>query len=752
MNQNQIVNDSRKINLELIQNGEHKTNRSQIRKEDKLNLEEEEVRGEENSLARRQDKLDRKSKFNAFKITIGNDYVIRINQLPNLSDTKTNDGELHNGNTVPRKTEFNETKTFSLTSSTTGNVFKRKESLSEWQLNKSDHFKLEKLDTDTKMINAETLDTTEKKRRIDNYENGIVRGSKGSDQKRDNKNSETIQTKVVESNPIKKDSLERKKSSKKTKGEVFVQGNSTVNTNLKKIPVQQSDHENTITSESFPGNSTIRNGPSVATTFSEKSRIVESILGKPPPSVTFQEESADQKPNQTTSSVPENPRLQTSTANLSEIKKELDAWLQVDKLTRVNSDSLCQVLSQVLEEISSVNMLPAELQDSSDSSNPRDIIIQSNKYYIVNIEQIKSMAEILDRISKVIHALMKYSNPEEEMICECEDNFCACGNAIGSNGNTYTNTENGQETQSKTDSNKNSEIETDSLLIDNNDLTIGNDTDDQDTIEWIVNHATVTNDQRFSTLGTSQSVATEFGGYSTDDLDPESGPTSSVVVDQFLCESAPSSDNANSSLSSQAELVQTDSLLLKCCLFERLPGYSEATTVTPPNQNSSGSYNPYFNSLGSQTSGTELHSEAIGSQGESCQHDYHSLGSQTSDSDIERLVRQREIYQREMSHARESNHERELNQDRGRQRKSNRQKSRFRSLAKIKTNDSVKTTDELLALLDDVEKLLMNNCADRYEMMILLQQIFGDYAKSAQKAVTDLRKFIVTFNKNNSYL
>lgn len=382
------------------------------------------------------------------------------------------------------------------------------------------------------------------------------------------------------------------------------------------------------------------------------------------------------------------------------VKQELSELLQMASMMGISSESLFRVLCNILEELNTMNPVPrtsADLQtcpfsedsretpswEECEGRNDDNAVHLSDNYYIVNIEQIKSMAQITDRINRVVSTLLKCCNALKLEPIEGET---AKANFQKEDiRGIPTTSENKDSTSNTEDTSKRSEESTSTM------------SEDLRGKEYTINVVEIA-EAPFD-LGTNQSTNT---GSSLPSIDPLS----------FVTDSLRSS---------------SDSMF---------------SSTIPESENTFGSYAVHhLNSFGSQTSCTDLELSNV-------KHPttYHKLGNlqhHTIQSDGSGM-----LFKRKTEHA--VQRENSLPSDES-EWIFKQKRSRFRA-SQSRGSDTINITGELLALLDNVEKLLINNCADRYEMMILLEQIFSEYARSAQKAVADLKKFIVTFNKNNSYL
>lgn len=382
------------------------------------------------------------------------------------------------------------------------------------------------------------------------------------------------------------------------------------------------------------------------------------------------------------------------------VKQELSELLQMASMMGISSESLFRVLCNILEELNTMNPVPrtsADLQtcpfsedsretpswEECEGRNDDNAVHLSDNYYIVNIEQIKSMAQITDRINRVVSTLLKCCNALKLEPIEGET---AKANFQKEDiRGIPTTSENKDSTSNTEDTSKRSEESTSTM------------SEDLRGKEYTINVVEIA-EAPFD-LGTNQSTNT---GSSLPSIDPLS----------FVTDSLRSS---------------SDSMF---------------SSTIPESENTFGSYAVHhLNSFGSQTSCTDLELSNV-------KHPttYHKLGNlqhHTIQSDGSGM-----LFKRKTEHA--VRRENSLPSDES-EWTFKQKRSRFRA-SQSRGSDTINITGELLALLDNVEKLLINNCADRYEMMILLEQIFSEYARSAQKAVADLKKFIVTFNKNNSYL
>lgn len=382
------------------------------------------------------------------------------------------------------------------------------------------------------------------------------------------------------------------------------------------------------------------------------------------------------------------------------VKQELSELLQMASMMGISSESLFRVLCNILEELNTMNPVPrtsADLQtcpfsedsretpswEECEGRNDDNAVHLSDNYYIVNIEQIKSMAQITDRINRVVSTLLKCCNALKLEPIEGET---AKANFQKEDiRGIPTTSENKDSTSNTEDTSKRSEESTSTM------------SEDLRGKEYTINVVEIA-EAPFD-LGTNQSTNT---GSSLPSIDPLS----------FVTDSLRSS---------------SDSMF---------------SSTIPESENTFGSYAVHhLNSFGSQTSCTDL--ELSNVKHPTTYHKLSNLQHHTIQSNGSGM-----LFKRKTEHAvqRENSLPSDENEWTFKQKR-----SRFRA-SQSRGSDTINITGELLALLDNVEKLLINNCADRYEMMILLEQIFSEYARSAQKAVADLKKFIVTFNKNNSYL
>lgn len=671
---------------------------------------------DENETSERTKHDQTKPKFIAYRIRIGDDYVITINEGKKSEKgkrtiIKTNEptnrqqgnqtgnkkpeesvSELIDSTSLEEKPPYPQTSTAKTTLAFAENanvVFREtqnKASYDEELPNESDDMKAAKLGSRVEMeiLNAKRTKETSKKTTFDTVEN--IRDELHDSGTKPTKillplqaNSETKG--IIKKHPKLNISInkvtaysgkENQRTTKSSESARDIEAKEPENSNL-----QLTDNKN----KRVLGSATVKYKLSIQATTNQESR--KSAVKASPQEDTIQKMPAIQEVYEMSSYLLKNFSPESSTSFVSvesdhpfkSVRQELNELLQVASLTGVSSESLFRILCNILEEVTTIQRTPIA-EDSPEStisleSLDENVVLMSNNYYIVNIEQIKSMAEILDRINKVVSTLIKYCN------------------AIRSDTSEQESTKEDRQDEGT------SRI---ARTIENNSK--------RSSSTFRENHTRGTNTITFMPRS-NESTSTI-----TEKVHRQTKKYTVNVVE--IADGQPFDKGAVQSINSNDSSVDPQSFLTDSF---RSNTNSIRSSSIPGSHNTMASYQVHhLNSLGSQTSESDL--EVSLGECKSTRHQTERETSQQSDESEKRLIRK---------------------------------KSRFRATHK-RSNDAVNTKDELLALLDNVEKLLINNSADRYEMMILLEQIFTEYSKSAQKAVTDLGKFIVTFNKNNSYL
>ncbi|KAI5696794.1 hypothetical protein M8J75_000281 [Diaphorina citri] len=431
----------------------------------------------------------------------------------------------------------------------------------------------------------------------------------------------------------------------------------------------------------------------------------------------------------------------TNLSITTSMKEDLDARLQADIMTDLSSDALCSILSAVLEEMAILNNKektqdPGTIEniriDSVNTANGTDddIVVVADNYYIVNIDQLKCIGEIMNRIDQVLNKLLTYhktyvsrskhkasTTPLQPKTTPSNDegNTNMNKSSVGSVANHSIISEDRTPApgQIMTDFSVNQKtIETINSTFDSpNTKGISNDPPEK-SIDTLVG-------AEFTKSSTSPRFATLLTGEETPNTIPSDGTFNTVNthMSEYLSNQGTNNNFSNQGTSNNIDTQGTPHTI-ETLLSNPDPSTPMETSLLA--------------SLGSQTSDTGHESKGttppsnLGSDDSHKNNEGHRSKATTTSSNL----------------ASDGSHK-----------KIDKPRSRFKTGKSSKhRRDAAKLAEELLDLLTDVEKLLINNCADRYEMMILLEQIMGDYGRSARKAVADLKKFIVTFNKNNSYL